>query len=57
MTPKSNPSQEWLDHLPKFISNYEAIHTGGLGVGDWYLASIGHQTVQPGIPIKILELE
>jgi len=47
----------WLDALPEYVSNYEAIHTGGLGVDDWYLSGIGHQSVQAGMPIKILELE
>jgi len=47
----------WLDALPEYVSNYEAIHTGGLGVDDWYLSAIGHQSVQAGMPIKILELE
>ena len=48
---------EWLNDLPEYVSNYEAIHTGGLGVDDWYLSAIGHQSVQAGVPIKILELE
>lgn len=47
----------WLDALPEYVSNYEAIHTGGLTLNDWYLAGLGHQTVQSGVPVKILELE
>ena len=47
----------WLDALPEYVSNYEAIHTGGLTINDWYLAGLGHMTVQSGVPIKILELE
>ena len=47
----------WLDALPEYVSNYEAIHTGGLGLNDWYLAALGHMTVQSGVPIRILELE
>lgn len=52
-----NASQRWLDGLPRYVSNYEAIHTGGLDLNDWYLAALGHQTVQSGVPVKILELE
>lgn len=48
---------DWLDALPEYVSNYEAIHTGGLTLNDWYLAGLGHQTVQSGVPVKILELE
>lgn len=47
----------WLDALPEYVSNYEAIHTGGLMLNDWYLSGVGHQTVQCGVPVKILELE
>ena len=48
---------DWLDTREKYVSNYEAIHTGGLGVGDWYVAGIGHQAAQAGTLIQILELE
>jgi len=48
---------DWLDSREKYVSNYEAIHTGGLGVEDWYVAGIGHQAAQAGTLIQILELE
>ena len=47
----------WLDALPEYVSNYEAIHTGGLSVGDWYLSADGHMAAYPGQPIKILIAE
>ena len=48
---------EYFDSLNTYVSNYEAIHTGGLGLNDWYIAGLGHQAVQSGVPVKTLELE
>lgn len=47
-----NP-QIWLDGLPRYVSNAAAV-AGGLSIGDYYLADIGHLGALPGTPIKIL---
>jgi hypothetical protein len=43
----------WLNNLPKYKSNQEAV-TAGLSIGDYYMADAGHTEVFPGIPVKIL---
>lgn len=45
--------EAYLDALPEWDSDEDAINLGGLLVGDWYRTGEGHLSAPPGLPKKI----